>query len=119
VADSQPVVVLVSEDPRASHRANEAIRIALGVVAGDSAVTIVLTGAAAHLLDGDTDDLVDGDDIAKFRDALRRLGVPFHVEAGAIPADDPDWNTDGHTVVPVQAGDIAALLRAATRSIVF
>ena len=119
MTDSPPVLVLVSEDPRTSHRANEAIRIALGVVAGDSAVTIVLTGAAAHLLDGDTDDLVDGDDIAKFRDSLRRLGVAFHVEASAIPADDPDWNAGGHTVVPVEARDIAGLLRATSRSIVF
>jgi predicted peroxiredoxin len=119
VPDSQPVLVLVSEDPRTSHRANEAIRIALGVVAGDSEVTLVLAGAAAHILDGDTDDLVDGDDIAKFRESLRRLGVRFHVEASAIPSDDPDWNADGHTVVPVRASDIAQLLRATSRSIVF
>ncbi len=71
-------------------------------------MTFVLTGPAAHLLDADTDDLVDGDDIAKFRAALRELGIAFHVEAGAAPPD-PDWNADGHPVVPVDRGRIAAL----------
>ena len=61
----QPVLVLISEDPRASHRANEAMRIALGVVAGENEVDIVLAGAGAHLLDEDTDELVDGDDIGR------------------------------------------------------
>ncbi len=50
----------------------------------------MLTGPAVHLLDDDTDDLVDGDDIAKFRAALRKLGVPFHIEGA--PAAAADWN---------------------------
>ena len=113
------VLVLVTADPRTSHRANEAIRIALGVVAGETDVAVVLTGGAAHVLDGDTDDLVDGDDLAKFRASLARLGVPFHVDAEAIPSGDADWNADGHTVVPVDAAAIARLLAASTRAIVF
>jgi sulfur relay (sulfurtransferase) DsrF/TusC family protein len=112
-------IVLVTADPRSSHRANEAIRIALGVVAGEIDVTVVLVGGAAHLLAGDTDDLVDGDDIEKFRSALARLGIPFHVEKSAIPTDDADWNPDGHRVIPVDATDVARLLRDADRSIVF
>jgi len=113
---SQPTLVLISEDPRVSHRANEAMRIALGIVAGENEVRIVLTGAAAHLLDDETDDLVDGDDVAKFRAALRKLGVPFHIE-GAPPATD--WNGDGHPVVPVTAAEVAAMLPRATRFLVF
>lgn len=114
----QPTVVLISEDPRASHRANEAMRIALGVVAGENPVTIVLSGPAVHLLDEDTDELVDGDDVAKFRAALKRLNVPFHVEAGSVP-DDADWNADGHPVVRVDRAAIAALLPSASRFLVF
>jgi len=114
----RPTVVVVSEDPRVSHRANEAIRIALGVVAGETPVRIVLAGPAVHLLDEDTDDLVDGDDIAKFRSALKRLGIPFHVEADAVPAD-PGWNAEGHPIVPTDAAGVAALLAGATRSLVF
>ena len=114
----QPVLVVISEDPRVSHRAHEAMRIALGVVAGENSVAIVLTGAAPHLLDDDTDDLVDGDDVAKVRGALKKLGVPFHVDAAALPRET-DWNSDGHPVVPVDADAIAGLVARSTRFIVF
>lgn len=113
------MLVLISEDPRTSHRANEALRIALGIVAGENDVTIVLCGPAAHLLDSATDDLVDGDDIAKFRGNLKRLGIPFHVERSAIPPDGSGWNEEGHAVVPVSPDEIAALVARAQRFIVF
>ena len=115
---SPPVIVLISTDPRASHRANEAMRIGLGIVAGENDVTFVLLGAGVHLLDEDTDDLVDGDDIAKFRANLRALGIPFHVAIDAIPTD-PSWNAEGHEVVPVSRERIAELVRRGRRFLVF
>ena len=118
MAGQPPIVVLISADPRVSHRANEAMRIGLGVTAGDNEVVFVLRGAAAHLLDADTDDLVDGDDIAKFRAVLRDLDIPFHVEAAAVPST-PDWNADRHRVVPVTAARVAELVRRARRVLVF
>ena len=118
MAARQPVLVLISEDPRVSHRANEAMRIALGIVAGETPLDVVLTGPAVHLLDEETDDLVDGDDIAKFRAALKKLGVPFHVEKGAAPAG-PSWNVEGHTVLPITPDGIAALVAKAKRFLVF
>ena len=114
----EPVLVVISVDPRSSHRANEAMRIGLGVVSGENAVTFVLSGDGVHLLDGDTDDLEDGDDIAKFRANLKSLGIPFHVERDAIP-NDPDWNADDHPIVPVSREDIAELMRQGRRFIVF
>ena len=117
-ASSEPVLVVISVDPRRSHRANEAMRIGLGIVAGENEVTFVLRGPGAHLLDGDTDDLVDGDDIAKFRANLKELGVPFHLEADAVPAG-PDWNAEGHPVIPLSREEIAGLLRRARRVLVF
>jgi hypothetical protein len=114
----EPVLVLISADPRESGRAFEAMRIGVGVVAGENTVTFVLTGPAVHLLDADTDDLVDGDDIAKFRENLKRLGVPFHVETASIPAD-ADWNSEGHPIVRVSRDEIATLARAARRALVF
>ncbi len=115
---SEPVLVLIAADPRSSHRAFEAMRIGVGVVAGENEVTFVLRDGAVHLLDADTDDLVDGDDIAKFRDNIKRLGIPFHVERESVP-DDPDWNTDHHPVVLVSRAEIATLVRAARRCLVF
>jgi hypothetical protein len=114
----EPVLVLISCDPRDSGRAFEAMRIGVGVVAGENAVTFVLSGPAVHLLDADTDDLVDGDDIAKFRENLKRLGVPFHVETSSVPGD-PDWNADGHPVVRVTREEIADLVRRGRRFLVF
>jgi hypothetical protein len=118
VTASPPVIVLISADPRASHRANEAMRIGLGVVAGENDVVFVLLGAGVHLLDEDTDDLVDGDDIARFRANLKSLGVPFHVEKDAMPSD-PTWNADGHSVTPVTRDEIAGLVQRGRRFLVF
>ena len=118
MADDAPVLVLIAADPRATYRANEGMRIGLGIVAGENEVTFVLRGPAVHLLDADTDDLVDGDDIAKFRDNLKRLGIPFHVETEAIPAH-ADWNEGGHPVVRVSRAEIAELMRRGRRFIVF
>src|SRR5262249_29339105 len=118
MAQSQPTLVVISEDPRVSHRANEAMRIALGVVAGENEVRIVLTRPATHLLDEDTDDLVDGDDIAKYRASLKKLGIPFHVQSTPLPSD-PGWNTDGNPVVPIATDAIAVLVSGASRFIVF
>jgi hypothetical protein len=118
VSDGEPVLVVISADPRASHRANEAMRIGLGVVSGENDVTFVLAGPGVHLLDGDTDDLIDGDDIAKFRGSLRGLGIPFHVETDAVP-NDADWNADGHPIVRVSRAEIAELIARGRRFIVF
>jgi predicted peroxiredoxin len=114
----EPVLVVIAGDARRSHRANEAMRIGLGIVAGENEVTFVLTGDGVHLLDGDTDDLVDGDDIAKFRANLKSLGIPFHVDRAAVP-DDPDWNADDHPIVPLSREDLAALVARGRRFIVF
>jgi hypothetical protein len=94
------------------------MRIGLGIAAGDNDVVLVLTGPAIHLLDADADDLVDGDDVAKFRASLGRLDVPVHVERDALPAD-PSWNPDGPRVVPVSSDDIAALVARGRRVMVF
>ena len=118
MAEEPPVVVVISADPRASHRANEAMRIGLGIIAGENDVTFVLTGPGAHLLDADTDDLVDGDDIAKFRANLKSLGVPFHVEDSAVPAD-PDWNAEAHPVVRVTRAQVVDLVRGSRRLLAF
>lgn len=118
MAGREPVLVLISADPRVSHRAFEAMRIGIGIVAGEHEVTLVLTGAGVHLLDEDTDELVDGDEIARFRASLRVLGVPFHVDETAVPADST-WNADKHPVVLVSPARIGALVQSAGRMLVF
>ena len=116
--DERPVLVLISADPRSSHRANEAMRIGLGIVAGENEVSFVLRGPAAHLLDADTDELADGDDIAKFRGNLKRLDIPFLLEEADVPPD-PDWNADGHPLRRIGRADLVALVRHARQVMVF
>ena len=118
MAAEAPVLVLISCDPRESHRAFEAMRIGTGIVAGENKVVFVLQGPAVHLLDDETDELVDGDDIAKFRTTLKTLGVPFHIEAGGAPTE-PDWNADGYPVVELTRDAIVALAAHARRALVF
>jgi hypothetical protein len=113
-----PVLVLISLDPRLSPRANEAMRIGLGIVSGENEVVLALCGPGVHLLDGETDDLADGDDIAKFRASLKALGIPFHVEDESRPGD-PDWNADGHPVIMVSRAAIVDLVRASRRILIF
>ena len=71
-----------------------------------------------HLLDEDTEELVDGDDVARFRDSLRTLGIPFHVETSAVPREAA-WNAEKHPVVPVSQTQISELIRTAGRTLIF
>jgi len=117
-ATENPVLVAVSVDPEASHRANEAVRIALGVLAGENAVTVVLLGAGTKVLDADVEDYVDGEDLLRHLGTLKKLGQAFHVERSAVRSD-PGWNPLGLQLVPVGRSDVARLLTGSRRTLVF
>jgi len=112
------VLVLISADPEESHKANEALRIALGIVAGENPVEIVLAGKGAKLLAAAAEDYVDGDDLVRHLAALKKLGQRFHVEREAIPSAD-DWNPEGHEVVPVSSAEVARLVARSERVLAF
>ena len=113
-----PVLVVVSVDPEASHRANEAVRIALGIVAGENDVTIALLGSGAKVLDADVEDYVDGEDLMKHLATLKKLGQRFHVERSAMRTS-PGWNPTGLEVVPIDRADLVGLLAASRRTLAF
>jgi hypothetical protein len=113
-----PVLVAVSVDPQTSHRANEAVRIALGILAGENTVTIALLGAGAKVLDAEVEDYVDGEDLLKHLGTLKKLGQAFHVERVAIRAD-PGWNPLGLEVVPIDRTELGRLLAESRRALVF
>jgi len=114
----QPVLVAVSVDPAVSHRATEAIRIALGIRAGANAVTVALLGSGVKVLDAEVAEYVDGDDLARHLTTLKKLGQAFHVEGASIPSTR-DWNPAGVTVVPIDRVDLARLVAASRRTVVF
>jgi len=71
------VVVVIQEDPRKTHRPVEALRIALGLIAGSHATTVVLLGDAVRLLSEDRDDIVDIDILDKYLPSIEHLEMPF------------------------------------------
>jgi hypothetical protein len=115
---AEHVLVLISVDPETSHRTNEAIRIALGIIAGENPVTIAFTGPAAKVFTTEVEDLVDGEDIQKHLATLKKLGQVFHVHTGAIPADER-WSPDGATIVPFTTDDVPRLIARSDRVLVF
>ena len=115
---ARPVLVAVSVDPERSHRANEAVRIALGVLAGENTVTIALLGAGAKVLDADVEDYVDGEDLARHLATLKKLGQTLHVERSAMRTDSV-WNPAGFALVPIDRADLAKLLAESRRALLF
>jgi hypothetical protein len=114
----RPVLVVVSVDPEASHRANEAVRIALGILAGENTVTIALLGAGAKVLDADVEDYVDGEDLLRHLGTFKKLGQPFHVERSAMRSAH-GWNSLGLDLVPIDRAELATLLAGSRRALVF
>jgi len=71
------VAVIIQEDPRITHRPVEALRIALGLVAGSHRTTVILLGEAVRLLTNDIDDIVDLDILEKYLPSIEQLDIPF------------------------------------------
>ena len=112
---SKHVAVVIAEDPTTTHRPVEALRIALGLCAGDHATTIVLLGRAPLLLTDETDDVVDVDILEKYRPSLAQLNVPFIVQSGAAA----DALRSEFSVTRKSAGEIRSLLQSCDRTLVF
>jgi hypothetical protein len=103
------VLVLVSSDPEASHRANEAIRIALGLAVAESDLILLLWGPAAKVLGADVEDHVDGEDTHKHLATLERLGQAVHVEAAALHSH-PFLTRTALRLVPVTEDQLPSLI---------
>lgn len=74
---SKNIAVIIQEDPRTTHRPVEALRIALGLVAGSHNTTVILIGEAVRLLTDDTDDIIDLDILEKYLPSIKQLDIPF------------------------------------------
>ncbi len=74
---AKTIAVVIQEDPRKTHRPVEALRIALGLVAGSHHTTVVLLGEAFRLLTDETDDIIDVDVLEKYLPSIAQLQIPF------------------------------------------
>ena len=112
---SKRVAVIIAEDPTSTHRPVEALRIALGLCAGDHETTIVLLGRASLLLTDETDDVVDVDILEKYRPSLAQLEVPFIVESGTAHVG----LLEDFSVTQKSPADIRHLVHTCDRTLVF
>lgn len=109
------IAVVISEDPRVTARPVEALRIALGLCAGDHETTVVLLGQAATLLMEDSDEIIDVDVLEKYLPSFKHLAVPFVVKVGTAM----DLWSDDFFVTPRTADEIRHFVRSADRSLIF
>jgi hypothetical protein len=112
---SKRIAVVISEDPCVTSRPIEALRIALGLCAGDHETTVILLGRAPLLLMEDTEETLDVDILEQYLPSCKHLSVPFIVETGTAM----DGWSDDFSVASLPADDIRQFLRSVDRSLVF
>lgn len=88
MAATVSITLVIREDPRLSHRPVEALRIALGLAAGENPITVILIEQAVQLLAEETDDIVDVDILEKYLPSFQHLAIPFILIHPAGPRPD-------------------------------
>jgi|SRR5690242_3626464 len=112
---SKRVAVVIAEDPTKTHRPVEALRIALGLCAGDHDTTVVLLSKAPLLLTDETDDVVDVDILEKYRPSFIQLKVPFVIESDS----QVGVHLEEFSVSRKLPSEIRDLLQSVDRTLVF
>ncbi len=78
---AKTIAVVIQEDPCKTHRPVEALRIALGLVAGSHHTTVILLGDSFRLLTDETDDIIDVDILEKYLPSIIQLQIPFILQS--------------------------------------
>jgi hypothetical protein len=112
---SKRIAVVISDDPYVTARPVEALRIALGLCAGDHDTTVILLGSASRLLMEDTEEIVDAEILEKYLPSFKHLAVPFIVEPGSTMNT---WSDD-FSVTTRTTDEIRQFIRSADRSLIF
>jgi sulfur relay (sulfurtransferase) DsrF/TusC family protein len=112
---SKSIAVVISEDPHTTARPVEALRIALGLCAGDHKTTVVLLGKASALLMENSEEIMDVDVLEKYLPSFKHLAVPFIVEVGT----KVDGLSDDFSVITQTEDEIRQFVQSADRSLIF
>ena len=112
---SKTVAVVIQEDPRKTHRPVEALRIALGLVAGSHRMTVVLLGESVRLLHENVDDIIDVDILEKYLPSVEQLEIPFVLQSETNRAPIREEFHIGYS----SDEDIRKLIASADRTLVF
>ncbi len=106
------LLVMITSDPRSSHRPAEAIRIAAGVAAWRQVeVSVYLAGPAVLALSADVDDFLNQESFTQFLPMLIEYDRPILAEAGA-----PALARMGEPAVRFEAISTAQLATRATKA---
>jgi hypothetical protein len=104
------VLFVVTSDPRTSPRPVEALRIAVGTAAWKRVdIALYLGGPAALAVAENVDDVVDAENLTRYRPLLQELARPVYIDADFTPRLS-------ETAVPIQALDTGGLARLAAQS---
>src|SRR5438093_6277840 len=109
VRPSPRTLVVIQTDPAKSHRAVEALRIALGLGSHNEGqdISIILCGRAPYLLAEDTDGIVDAELLDKHRPVFSEWGTPFFI---TTDADTPNQYMPDIVTKPITLAELAAAL---------
>lgn len=115
---SPKIVVLIAVDPMKSHRAVEALRIALGLGSHNEGkdLNLILSGRAPFLLAEDTSDIIDGEILEKHLPVFIEWGTPFAI---ATDAGAPPRYIQGCVTKPINPREITGALATADRVLIF
>lgn len=112
---SKTIAVVIQEDPRTTHRPVEALRIALGLVAGTHITTVVLLGQANRLIYDDVDDIVDSEILEKYLPSIQHLELPFILQTQR----DTSRISEDFSITYKNDGEIRSFLQSVDRTIIF
>lgn len=115
---SLKIVVLIAVDPMKSHRAVEALRIALGLGSHNEGkdISLILGGRAPFLLADDASDIVDGEILEKHLPVFIEWGTSFAI---ATDAESPPRYIRDCITKPISPHEIAMAMAAADRVLTF
>ena len=101
-----------------SHRAVEALRIALGLGSHNEGkdVSLILTGRAPYLLAEDTSDVIDAEVLEKHLPVFLEWGTPFAI---ATDAEAPPRYVQDCVTKTITPREIANALGTADRVLIF
>ena len=110
------IIVVIKQDPFASHRAAEGLRIALGLSTGNSQLTIILLGKARTLLTDDFVDAIDADILEKHLPVIQDLEIPIMVPEGTSQSFSLD---PGFSVIELSPSSLKAKISDSNRVLIF
>jgi len=110
------VVVVIREDPQKSHRAVEALRIALGLSTGENPLSVFLLGQSPLMISEEPEGIVDREIMEKYLPSFKHLKIPFLVPIGTGAQFNLDPEFD---VRELSEEAIQATIASSSRILVF